>query len=860
MIGENAGYVVCCCRRLVLLPRLRALGRDIHERSLELIRSRDNLRSSRAGHPESQGASDALGLVQSKLQDDLKRAKVYEVGLPRGTVWDPETAHRLLEHLVALFGARLVLRILATSQKVVWQIVDCFVLLEDTSLVPQAVRSIYPEVEVLVSSYETLPVVDPFGRLLLLCKLENNFFAPIRSVMEIKGTDPLSVLVQSMAELEEGERFIYTLCFAGLTSEKTIKAARKKTVQSEWGIFFRFMIQGLLKVSGQVMSGTGRTRKGKFRPELQALYEEKLYDQQLVDGYVLLQKDTVGDNNERLLRIVNPVEILSMQLGSDHNGFIPLQADDALRHPSKEVNILNSVDWVDSAEAESITSAMGVLGGLVEETDDRWTRVRAALSIEEAAALWHLPHQGFDSIAIAWTPTRKPAPALLVSNKEGVLIGHNVYAGGRTPIRLPDKSRETHLNIVGRTGVGKSTLMHNLIHHDIKAGKGVGVVDPHGRLVTDILRESIPDERIDDVVVIDIANEEHPPPLNPLIVPGERDYVAVGQVVAVIDKIYDIRAQRAEDAMTAAMLTLWQEKTPTVRDVVKLFTDLEYRARVKGRVEDLVAREFWEEFEGQPPSVQRDLSRPVIHRMRHFYRNPTLYPMMCYPGTLDFAKLIAEAKIILISLGVDETKVPPAEQQLLGAVLVSQLQMAAMAPVEKKSPFSLFIDEVQNFVTTSLDKVLTESRKYGVSLTIANQYLGQLKGAILESVVGTVGATIVFQLGLNDAKLLAPYFKPEFSAEDLINLDLYQTAIKVRSGAGQTLSAFSLETLPPPVGQATGSASEREQRIRERSIELYTPLTRQQVLAWLEKRYPRPRSGAAAKATEEPGTDDWFVT
>jgi len=221
--------------------------------------------------------------------------------------------------------------------------------------------------------------------------------------------------------------------------------------------------------------------------------------------------------------------------------------------------------------------------------------------------------------------------------------------------------------------------------------------------------------------------------------------------------------------MTAALVALWQERTPTVRDVAKLFTDIEYRYRLLERVENLVALEFWEDFGKKSPSVQENLSHPVVHRMRHFYRNPTLYPMMCHPDALDFTNLIATKKILLISLGVDERKVPPPEQQMQGTTLVSQLQMAVMSSLERPTPFSLFIDEVQNFVTTSLDKVLSEARKYGLRLTMANQFLGQLKGDILESVIGNIGATVVFQIGLKDAKLLAPYYQPEFSAEDFSN-------------------------------------------------------------------------------------------
>jgi hypothetical protein len=310
--------------------------------------------------------------------------------------------------------------------------------------------------------------------------------------------------------------------------------------------------------------------------------------------------------------------------------------------------------------------------------------------------------------------------------------------------------------------------------------------------------------------------------------------------------------------MTSALVSLWQEEMPTIRDVVRLFTDVEYRYRVLEGVEDIGAQEFWEYFEELTPSTQWNLSLPVIHRMQHFYRFPTLYAMMCHPDTLDFTSLVTNQKIILISLGVDDRKVPPPEQQLLGAVLVSQLQMAVMASLKRKTPFYLYIDEVQNFVTSSLNEMLGEARKYDLNLTVANQFLGQLKGKTLEAVMGNVGITVVFQVGPNDARALASFLAPEFKAEDLMNLNLYQTAVKMRLGL-QTLPAFSLETRPRPGDSESQEARTREERIRQRSIKQYTPTTREEVLAWHKKRYPRTKFAKLRKNKADLGSEDWVV-
>ena len=791
------------------------------------------------------------------------RAQVYTISLPQGTAWEPKRAYSLMEHLLSLFGSQLDLRILIEPGQVLWQIIDPRSTLSSPAASSQAIQALYPSAEVTVSPYTRPELTYPFIRFISLAKLKGPFYKPLLSVNEIKKVDPLASLVQAMSGLTEGERLVFTLHIWGSVDKKTWRRGVKKTQFSYMARWRHRNLQllGVFLTKGRSsytpLKGTGVTGKGRYIQEDQKVLEQKLYEQHLFNAHLLLEFDFLLP--EQADRLDNLSSVISNQFATTYNWWTWPDFDE-FEEPRQLENPIE----------EQYFNTPRIISRYSQSPTALWKSAKAVLSIEELAALWHLPHDGFAATEIAWAPIRKVAPATLVKDKEGVLIGYNVLADRKNPIRLSDKSRETHVNIVGRTGVGKSTLMHNLIHQDIKDGKGVGVVDPHGKLVSDILCYSIPDDRVDDVVVIDIANEEYPPPLNPMIVPGERSNIAAGQVIAVLDKIYDIKAQRAEDALTAALVTLWQDPTPTVRDVVKLFTNIEYRHRFLDNaddMDDIVTLEFWEEFQDQSPSVQRDLSRPVIHRMRHFYRNPTLYPMMCHPEAFDFSRLIRDRKIILISLGIDERKVPAPEQQLLGAVLVSQLQMAAMGSLEKATPFFLYIDEVQNFVTTSLDKLLDEARKFGLHLTMANQYLGQLKGRILDSVMGNVGATIVFQIGLNDARLLGSYFKPEFSAEDLVNLDVFTTAVKMRSKEGQTLPAFSIHTMPPPGDTESGEAKERErlilqgreQVIRKRSVDLYTPKTRQDVLDWLGKRYPRPKFGGPKKDTDGPADEDWVV-
>jgi hypothetical protein len=481
--------------------------------------------------------------------------------------------------------------------------------------------------------------------------------------------------------------------------------------------------------------------------------------------------------------------------------------------------------------------------------NNRWQEARLILSTDELASVWHLPYEEFSAPEIVWAPGRQvAAPAVAVQNQEGVRLGENAYAGRRNTVRLPYPDRETHVYLVGKTGVGKSTLLHHIIHQDIAAGKGVGVIDPHGGLVQNILRYSIPPEREDDVVVVDVADTDYPPPLNPFAVPeGISREVALSQVLGVLKKIYadEWSKTRMESAMYAALVALLDEPQATPRDLSRLFLDSDYRERLLASVSDPVALEYWgEEYSQLSGGMQRQTREPVLNRIRIFYRNPTVRNMVCHPQRLDFHRMVSEGKIFLANLNSDEAR---NEQANLGALLIANFQMAAMsrsAP-QQRQLFYLHIDEVQQFVTTTLPVAFSEARKFGLSMTVANQFLGQLEGETLEAVLGNVSTTVLFACGPRDAHTLSTLVKPEFDADDLVNFDRFHTAVKMQL-KGKTLPAFSMST-PPPLFDPTyvpDEALEREERIRRNSIARNGFWPREQVEQWLAERYPRPEIGA----------------
>ncbi len=578
--------------------------------------------------------------IKSWSEQYLHQARVYELLVPKAFAWEPERAQAFMQSMLTIFQ-QLTFVIQAEPDRITWQVIDLWHRLPD-ELIQRAIHSVYPEVQIRVSPYLSPDWTQPFYRSVILYRQVNDFVAPMQSVVDMKKIDLLAALVQGMAALQPGERMLHVLHVMGAASPSLIQDAEQRITVSTIHPLQFLSSEGIGRALGTLMSGN--TRAPRYEARDQRILEDRLRHGNLYNAFLMSQLDSPREAGlVRLANLANSV----LQFASEYNALVPLQMGGA-NH------------WkVDSPDVEQMSNGFGILGTWFQGHDLRYQKVWAVLSTDELAGLWHLPHEGFAAPEIGrLAGGQVPMPLPLAKNTRGIELGQGVYAGRDTFARMLDQDRTTHISIIGKTGTGKSSLMHAMIHQDIRDGKGVGVIDPHGSLVRDILQSSIPESREDDVVLIDIANESNPPPLNPLIVPGELNQLAAGQIIAILDKIYNIEAKRVENSLTAAMMTLRQEQTPTVRDVVRLFTDVSYRHRFLDHVDDIVTHEFWEAFEARSPSLQEQIVSPVLQRMRQFYRNPTLYPMLCHSNALDFADLIDRQKIILVSLAADERKLP----------------------------------------------------------------------------------------------------------------------------------------------------------------------------------------------------------
>lgn len=419
-------------------------------------------------------------------------------------------------------------------------------------------------------------------------------------------------------------------------------------------------------------------------------------------------------------------------------------------------------------------------------------------------------------------PANAPSPQFVFNDNEYVVLGINAFQGNTQTVKLNYRDRVDHVNILGRTRVGKSTLMHHMIHQDILAGKSVGVIDPHGSLVEDILRSSIPEDREKEVILLDVHDTDYPVALNLLKAPPNVPTSEVAnQTVSVIRKIFADywSPTRMETVLKVALLTLLVDDDSTIMDVPRLLHDSDFRAKFYNEKTDPMALQYWL-YQYEPATSQEkiNIAAPIMHRLSKFYEDLSLRNMVCQQTSLDFSRMLDQRTIFLANLG----GMPDVEAETFGAMLISKLQIAAMSR-EKLSrgqlaPFFLYIDEVQNFSTTSLPVLFSGAGKYGLSLVVANQYLRQLEGETLGAVLGNAGTSIIFRLGPQDAPVIAPFVRPYFTSSDLESMGRFRAVVKMQINA-EAVPAFNIHTYAPPPDYRDAEA--RIERIRSYSRAQY---------------------------------------
>ncbi len=435
------------------------------------------------------------------------------------------------------------------------------------------------------------------------------------------------------------------------------------------------------------------------------------------------------------------------------------------------------------------------------------------LNTKELATIYHLPagiSQKDAPQLKAVKSSSAPAPADLPS--EGTLLGINKYRGEGREIRMTKADRLRHMYVIGQTGTGKTTLLKNMIIEDIKAGKGVCFIDPHGSDVQDILA-NIPKERIEDVIYFDPSYVKRPFALNMLEYdpehPEQKIFV-VNELLSIFKKLYSSTPEAMGPAFeqyfrNATMLVMEDRETGnTLLEIPRVLADASFRNLKLSRCKNPIVVQFWRDIAAKSTGEASlaNMVPYITNKFDVFLSNDVVRPIIAQEiSSFNFRDIMDNKKIILVNLA--KGRLGELNANLIGLVLVGKILMAALSRVDsfgKPLPdFYMYIDEFQNISTDSISSILSEARKYGLSLTVAHQFIAQLDPGIKDAVLGNVGSMAVFRVGSEDAHFLESQFAPIFKASDIMKIDNHNAYLKMLIN-GKPVPPFNIETMPPPLG------------------------------------------------------------
>ncbi len=435
------------------------------------------------------------------------------------------------------------------------------------------------------------------------------------------------------------------------------------------------------------------------------------------------------------------------------------------------------------------------------------------LSALELATFAHLPRTQSAEVAPELRQERGAASAApLDLPQEGTLLGTNHFRNVATGAYLLPEDRLRHLYIVGQTGTGKSALLKNIVIQDIKAGSGVCFIDPHGSDVQDIL-SAIPPERVKDVIYFDPSDMSRPMALNMLEYDPahpEQKTLVVDELLGIFNKLFDMKTAGGpafEQYFRNAALLVMEDPASgnTLLDIARIFSDESFRAMKLMRCKNPIVTRFWQDIASQATGEQglQNYAPYVTNKFDVFTSNEIMRPIIAQQrSSFNFRDIMDSRKILLVNLA--KGKIGDINANLLGLIIVGKFLLAALSRSGEGSelpPFYLTIDEFQNVTTPSIATILSEARKYRLSLTVAHQFIKQLTDDISGAVFGNVGSLIAFRVGADDAEFLEKQFAPTFSASDLMHTDNYHALVRLLV-RGRPVSPFNIETLPFESGSA----------------------------------------------------------
>ncbi len=421
-------------------------------------------------------------------------------------------------------------------------------------------------------------------------------------------------------------------------------------------------------------------------------------------------------------------------------------------------------------------------------------------------------------------------------------FGKTTFRGEKKKFGIKDDDKRRHVYIIGKTGMGKTELLKNMIVQDILSGKGVGFIDPHGEAAEEILR-FVPEERLKDVIYFNPSDIENPIAFNIMEdVSAEYRHLIAGGLMGVFKKIWpDVWSSRMEYILNNSILALLEVPGSTLLGVNRLLSDPEWREKIVNQIKDPIVKSFWvKEFARYTQRYEVEATAAIQNKIGQFISTPLIRNIIGQErSTIDIRQAMDEEKILIMNLS--KGKIGEDNSRLLGALLVTKLQLAAMSRVDtveyERKDFVLYIDEFQNFSTDSFANILSEARKYRLSLVLAHQYIAQMEERVRDAVFGNVGTMITFRIGAEDAEFLEKEFSPEFFIEDMVNLPKQNIVVKLMIN-GITSRPFSAETLSPVTKQ-------------EQSFE-------KEIVEFSQEKYGNDRAAVEKKISDDSGIDSFI--
>lgn len=424
------------------------------------------------------------------------------------------------------------------------------------------------------------------------------------------------------------------------------------------------------------------------------------------------------------------------------------------------------------------------------------------------------------------------------------MIGRINFRSDRRIFGIKRVDRRQHMYLIGKTGTGKSTTLLTMIAQDIARGEGVAVIDPHGDLAERVL-DLVPPRRINDVIYFDPSDLEYPIGFNILeiVQPNHSDFqtqrvLVSSGVISVFKKLWaDSWGPRLEHFLRNAVLALLDVPGNTLLGVSRIFTDEVFREHFVNRCRDPVVRDFWlREFPSYNAQFRAEAASPIQNKVGQFLSTSMIRNIVGQPRSgFDLSNVMNSGKILVANLA--KGKIGEDNSALLGALLITRFQLATMARARisenQRRDFYLYVDEFQNFATESFANVLSESRKYRLSLTLAHQYTAQLGEQLLAAILGNVGTLVAFRIGATDAELLKGELRSEFATADLESLENYSAYIRLVAD-GELRAPFSMKTIPFVRSKCYGSSEKIRQQSRLR-YSCSSDSVRHRMQAWMNE-------------------------